>query len=309
MGISGGTDGGGGSGAGSRVDGSGAVVRPFGGGGGAGEFVRCRGTGTPLGGVSASESCARRGGDGRALVSASSSASTRSVGPVGRSSSAIGALPSCTSVAPSSSSKLGAERAPPPSLSDCGCVVRRPLSRCDGDAGTSALGISCAGRPSSVPVGATTGGRVTVTISLSPMRGLTGSAGNDAGRAGSPGNEDGLTSASGLSVASTGEALGVGPFGGLGLSLSAGSVFGGTVAAKASGVRVGAGGGAEVVIARGPGRGSAGRGGGAADLGATGGFVTWRDAGSRLPQCTHSRASSGFSCAQKGQNRIPSEES
>ena len=59
---------------------------------------------------------------------------------------------------------------------------------------------------------------------------------------------------------------------------------------------------------RGAGRGAT-LGAGFSRGGATGFGGGVRAAGSRLPQCAHSRLSSEFSCAQKGQKRMPAEES
>jgi len=105
-----------------------------------------------------------------------------------------------------------------------------------------------------------------------------------------------------LSVASCDDDLASGPLGGCGLcvgGVSVEAVGGLTTCGAVGGVSVGTSDGV-----RGAGRGGGARGGGAAGFG--GGVARgWRSAGKRLPQCTHSRASSGLSCAQKGQNRMP----
>ena len=281
-------DGGGGSGSGSAtglvgisddgsgccrgIDGTGPDL-PGGGvgrAGGSGDGrVRCGSRG---------DSSGRERGAGREVVLASSS--TLGVREVGPSSTMVSGADPCTSVA-ASSSKTGARRA---SLARCGSpsgrVVRRSLSPCD--AGCIAPGISCAGSPSSVPVA------------------VCGACGGACGGDGV--SRVSSASCTGFKVASCGVAL-AGPLGGTCAGgLSGGNVPGAAVGANAScGFSVGSLSAADG--ARGAGRGATGREG-AAGLGGGAGALAARSAGRRLPQCTHSRASSGFSCAQKGQNRI-----
>ena len=159
---------------------------------------------------------------------------------VGRSSTMVAGA--CTAVCASSSSSsksrtTGREPDLATSASDSGLVVRRSLSPCD--AGCVELGISCAGMPSSVPVGAAgIGGAATSWVSSFSLYGLS---------VGALDGDDALP----------------GPLVGTG-RLTGGSVPGAAVGAKASG---GGAAGAAVVGgasdgARGCGRGGTGRGAG-----------------------------------------------